>query len=86
MWRFETRNFARPVAILMTNGMVHMDVFSGLTYTEDIASKAINFALPDATGKFGKIGGFNQLIRFAKVAKNTSFGKEFRCIRQTLNI
>ena len=80
----ETRTFTRPIAILMTNGMVHMDVFSRSAHSEDIVSQHMDNALLNVDARFQKNGVLDRLIRFVKVAKNTSLRKELRWINLRL--
>jgi len=82
----ETRDLTRIIAILMTNGMAHMDTFSRFICSENIASKEIEYTLPNADVSFQKNGVLEQLIRLIKVVKNTSFKQELRWIRQRLGM
>jgi len=81
---FETRELTRPIVLLMTNGMVHMDLFSKLSYSEEIASKHIDYALTDLNAEIKQNRVLDQIKRFLEVAKNTSLTKECQWTRQRL--
>lgn len=81
---FETRDLTRPIVIIMTNGMVHMDVFFQAAFSEEIASRNIDFSIPKEDSQLQKNHVLNQIIRLKKVVKNTSFRKELHWIRQRL--
>lgn len=78
----DTCDLTRVIAILMSNGMVHLETYSGETCVEAIASKDINYTLPDANPPGPGTAVTDRLIRFLQVLRNTSFKKELRWIRQ----
>lgn len=72
-----TNHFTRVLAILMTNGMVHLDAFSHFTCMEDVASKDIDYFPPDRGERRQKNRGGDQFI---KTIRNTSVKREFHWI------
>ena len=81
---FKTREFTRPVAILMTNGLVHMDAFLHASFPEEISSKAIDYVVPNIALELQKNRALDQIRRIAEVAKNTTLRKEIYWISQRL--
>jgi hypothetical protein len=78
----DTCDLTRVIAILMSNGMIHLEAYSGGTCVEAIASKDINYTLPDANPPGLRAAVTNQLTRFLQVLRNTSLKKELRWISQ----
>jgi len=80
-----TRELTRPVVILMTNGMVHMEMNSRYKNVDDtIASVDIDYLSMETDSKLQKDSVLNRLSTVIKVAKNTSFKREFRWIKERL--
>ncbi len=81
----ETKTLTRIIAILMTNGMIYMDTFSQFTCSEEIASKTIDYTLPNAEDtRLHENKVLETLRQFTKVLKNTSLQKEIRWLKQRL--
>jgi len=81
----ETNHLTRVIAVLMTNGMVHMDAFSDFACPEDVAAKDVDYTLPHAKDfQLQKNGIPGQFTRLIKVTKNTSFNKELCWLKQRL--
>lgn len=83
---FETRDLTRPIAILMANGMVHMDVSNASGFPENISSKNINYGLEE--GASMRRSGFilGSLFNILRVTKETSIKKEISSLRLRLHI
>ena len=83
---FENRELTRPVAILMTNGMVHMEMFSEFNRKEEeISLVDINYSLQETDLKLQKNSMWDQFCRLIEIVQQLSFKKELRWIKQRLN-
>jgi len=78
---WETRYLTRPIAILMSNGMLHMDTFFNSTYHEDIASRDTDYLKFNDNSASQRSG----IVKKAKrMIKKTSLRRELLWIRRNL--
>jgi hypothetical protein len=82
---FATRDLTRPIVILMSNGMVHMDVFTTSDFPEDVASKSIDYGLSSKLPPKR-----NPMQTYAshllKVIRNTNLNKEIQSVKLRMQL
>lgn len=81
---FDTRNLTRPVVILMTNGMVHMNAFAHLVGDEHVTTKDLDYGFPGVDTRTKRNYVLDIFARLLKVITKTSFSKELQWINQRI--
>ncbi|GKT07867.1 hypothetical protein [Desulforhabdus sp. TSK] len=83
---FPSRELTRPIAILMSNGMVHMDIISSLDFPEAVASRDLNYGPAGMETHTERRTRITPLAHLAKVLGNTSLKKELHSAKLRLQI